>query len=89
MKRRDRVLSMDEVALVWHAAGKLHDFGRITRLLLLTGATRLREIAELCWAEVNLEKRQIELSGARTKNGEGHIIPPDRSRHRPSPPAAN
>ena len=25
--------------------------------------------------EVNLEKRQIELSGARTKNGEAHIIP--------------
>jgi integrase len=49
-------------------------FGRATKLLMLTGCRR-EEIGGLLWAEINWEKRQIELPGERTKNGLPHIVP--------------
>jgi integrase len=72
---RERVLSTDELRAVWNAAGSLgHPYTAIVRLLLLTGQ-RLNEIACLRWSEIDLDKRQIELPGLRTKNARSHIIP--------------
>ena len=69
---RDRVLSDDELAKVWRAAGELNGFGTIARLLILTGARR-EEIGQLKWSEI--EGDTIYLSNGRTKTGAPHIIP--------------
>ncbi|MBK5196895.1 MAG: integrase arm-type DNA-binding domain-containing protein [Methyloceanibacter sp.] len=71
--KRDRVLSDEELAAVWNAAGEISwQFGNAIRLLILTGARR-EEIGQLRWLEV--KAADIELNGARTKNGAPHVIP--------------
>ncbi len=70
---RSRVLSEGELVEVWRACGD-DDYGRIVRLLILTGQRR-REIGDLAWGEIDREKRQIELPAARTKNHRPHIVP--------------
>ena len=55
---RNRVLSDDELQILWNelpAPGD--DFADIIRLLILTGQ-RLREISELHWLEDELRRRQ-------------------------------
>lgn len=70
---RDRVLSLYEVRLVYEGTFEIGPlFGPLFRLLVLTGQRR-GEIAALRWANVNFEKRCIELSGAQTKNARPHI----------------
>ena len=70
---RDRVLSDDEVALVWRAAERLGwPFGTMTQLLLLTGQRR----GEVC----GMDRREIAgplwtIPGARAKNGQTHEVP--------------
>jgi integrase len=71
-KSRDRVLTDDELAAIWHQAisvGACH--GALVRLLILTGARR-DEIASLRWSEII--GNEIQLSGERTKNGVPHGI---------------
>jgi integrase len=63
---RDRVLSDDEVRMIWNAC-RDDDFGRIIRLLLLTGCRR-EEIAALKWSEINLDTGLLTIPGERTKN---------------------
>jgi integrase len=70
-KPRDRALSDDELRKVWNAAGD-NDYGRIVKLLVLTGQ-RAREIAELEFAEVTDDT--IELPAVRTKNKRPHSVP--------------
>jgi integrase len=72
--KRDRVLSLHEMAAVWHASAGLGEWGTICRLLILTGC-RCREIGSLVWAEVNLPARQLELPKARVKNRRAHVVP--------------
>ena len=68
---RDRVLSADELKLIWQAVDN-DDYGNILKLLLLTG-TRAEEIAALQWNEVG--DSAINLPGSRTKNKRAHTIP--------------
>jgi integrase len=70
---RTRVLSEPELVEVWNAC-RDDDYGRIVRLLLLTGQRR-REFGDLAWSEVQLDKRQIELPAERTKNNKPHLVP--------------
>lgn len=73
--RRTRVLSDDEIKAAWEASHALgHPFGPIVRLLILTGQ-RLREVAGLDWAEVNLKHRVWVIPAARTKNERDHLVP--------------
>jgi integrase len=74
-KPRERVLSDQELAAVWNASGDDH-FGRIVRLLVLTGC-RVDEIGKLRWVEIDREKRAIALPGERTKNKRAHTIVSD------------
>jgi len=67
MQPRDRVLRDDEVHTIWNTCQD-DDFGRIVRLLLLTGCRR-EEIGALKWDEVNLDTGLLTIPGARTKNG--------------------
>jgi integrase len=71
--RRERVLDDRELTTVWRACGD-DDYGRIVRLLVLTGQRR-EEIGGLRWGEVDLERAEIRLPGARTKNKRPHVIP--------------
>jgi integrase len=70
---RDRVLSDAELAAVWHTAGD-GDYGRIVRLLILTGCRRL-EIGGLRWTEIDSKERVIRLPAERVKNGRPHDVP--------------
>jgi integrase len=71
--QRDRVLSDPELVKVWNAAEKIGwPYGPAYQLLILTGARR-EEIGQLKWSEIDGDT--IVLSGARTKNGQPHIIP--------------
>jgi integrase len=72
-KPRERTLTETELVDVWRAC--LDDeFGKIVKLLMLTGCRRA-EIGDLSWPEIDLEKRRIELPPQRTKNGREHLIP--------------
>jgi integrase len=72
--RRKRVLSEAELAQVYQASYDGGDYGRILRLLILTGCRR-QEIGSLSWPEIDLERRLIELPGERVKNGMDHLVP--------------
>ena len=71
--QRDRVLSTDELRAVWNACDLNTDFGKVVRLLILTGARR-EEIGALRWSEVNLDAGTINLPAERTKNGRAHTL---------------
>jgi integrase len=70
---RERVLSDDELRRIWNAAGD-DTYGVIIKLLILTGQRR-SEIAELRWAEVDLERLTLNIAGERTKNKRQHVVP--------------
>ena len=70
---RERVLTEPELAEVWQACED-DDYGKIVRLLILTGQRRA-EIGDLAWPEIDLDKRRIELPASRTKNGRPHLVP--------------
>jgi integrase len=70
---RERVLSTDEIVALWRALGA-EPFDDIVRLLLLTGQRR-NEIGGLQWAEVDLVRKQINLSASRVKNSREHSVP--------------
>jgi integrase len=75
-RSRSRVLSPDELAVIWRAAGDetLGQFGPITRLLVALPMRR-NEIGELRAREVDLEARLIRLPAERTKQGKPHTVP--------------
>jgi integrase len=64
---RTRVLSEAELAVIWKACAD-DDFGRIVKLLMLTGCRRA-EIGELKWSEIDLKRGVITIPATRTKNG--------------------
>ena len=70
---RERSLSDAEAAMVWLAAPE-DDYGRIVRLILLTGCRR-NEISSLQWPEIDLKAKTITFAGERTKNKQTHIVP--------------
>jgi integrase len=70
---RERVLSEEELVEIWLAAGD-DEFGRIVKLLMLTGQRR-QEIGGLEWTEVRLQRALIDLPERRTKNKKRHLIP--------------
>jgi integrase len=72
-KARDRVLADNELATIWRGPPD-NDYGRIVRLLILTGCRR-DEIGSLRWSEINRDARLIALPGERTKNGRTHDVP--------------
>jgi integrase len=71
---RSRVLEDRELRAIWHALPEQGDYRDLIRLLILTGQ-RLREIANLAWQEVDLDKAIITLPPNRTKNHRPHVVP--------------
>jgi len=70
---RERVLTADEIAPVWHAFNQLHyPFGGLFKLQLVT-AQRRGEIAGMRWCEIDGDGWVIP--GTRAKSGVGHRVP--------------
>jgi integrase len=71
-KPRERVLSDVELATIWRACED-DDYGRIVRLLTLTGC-RKREIGGMRWSEIDLDNATLSLPKERVKNNHAHIV---------------
>jgi integrase len=72
-KARERVLTGEEIARVWNAAGN-GTYGTIVKLLILTGQRR-EEISALRWSEVDFAAQLIQLPTKRVKNARSHDVP--------------
>ena len=70
---RDRVLTDEELSLVWRLAGN-GDYGAILRLLVLTGQRR-EEVGGILWSEIDTEGAVWRIGADRTKNGLAHDVP--------------
>src|SRR5215204_6074688 len=71
-RSRDRVLSDKELAIIWSAC-RDDDFGRIVRLLILTGQRR-EEVGGMNWSELDFVRGVWSNPGDRTKNGRMHEV---------------
>jgi integrase len=72
---RDRVLSDEELRVVWAAAERTpYPYGPLVKLLLLTGA-RLREVAGASWGEIDLAAATLTVPTERMKMKIAHVIP--------------
>jgi integrase len=72
-RSRDRVLSDDELTRIW-AACRDDDYGRIVRILILTGQRR-EEVGGMAWSELDLQQGCWNLPRDRTKNSLPHDVP--------------
>jgi integrase len=70
---RERVLSDAEIKLVWRSCGN-DDFGRLVRLLLLSGCRR-EEIGRLQWSEVDTGTGVLTIPAERVKNNRTLTLP--------------
>jgi integrase len=73
IKSRDRVLSDAELREIWEACRE-DDYGRIVRLLILTGQRR-EEVGGMRWSELDEGAGVWSLGPQRTKNGRPHGVP--------------
>lgn len=72
---RDRVLTDEEIGIIWRGCEELgFPFGPLHRLLLLTGQRR-DEVASLDWRELNRKDRLWTLPSTRAKNKKPHLVP--------------
>jgi integrase len=71
---RERVLSRAEIAAIWRACGEADAFGRIVKLLLITGCRRM-EVCGMRWSEIDAESGVWRLPPERTKNKRAHTLP--------------
>jgi integrase len=70
---RERVLKEHELRSIWNAC-RNDDFGRIIKLLMMTGARR-DEIGGLRWDEINPDSETLSIPGTRTKNHHPLVLP--------------
>jgi integrase len=72
---RQRVLSESEIKVLWRVAETLgYPAGPFIKMLLLTGQ-RLREVAEMQWSEIDLEKALWTIAAGRMKGDAAHEVP--------------
>jgi integrase len=72
-KPRQRVLADAELAEIWSAC-RDDDYGRIIKLLTLTGQRR-DEVGGMRWSEIDEDKKLWTIPGSRTKNHREHTVP--------------
>jgi len=73
--KRERVLSDDEIKLLWNASDQIgQPFSHWFKLLLLTGQRR-SEVAGMHWQDIDLQKKQWTIPSAQAKNGNTHAVP--------------
>jgi len=72
-KPRDKVLGDDQLAAIWRACDD-NEYGKIIKLLILTGCRR-QEIGDLRWSEINLDEGTFTIPAERSKNEHEHTLP--------------
>jgi integrase len=70
---REHVIADEELAAIWQAC-RDGDYGRIVRLLILTGQRR-DEVGDMRWSELDLARGLWTIPRERTKNGLPHGVP--------------
>jgi integrase len=75
--RRERVLTDDELAAIWHATDGPKPFNAIIRALVLTGQRR-SEVAGMTRSELDRDLTNWTVPAARAKNGLANAIPVSR-----------
>src|SRR5262249_52195706 len=74
-RARDRILTDNELCLVWHAADEIGwPFGPLVQMLIVTGQRR-DEVAKMQWSEIELKERLWTLPRERAKNDRPHSVP--------------
>ena len=77
-RRRDRILSGEELQELWQTIKNMDGMGEtvagILRVCMFLPA-RVGEVAGMLWSEVDLEARLWTISGARMKNHKDHELP--------------
>jgi len=74
-RSKERVLSLEEAQIVWHAAGTLgYPFGPLYRLILLTGC-RPGEWARCCRPYVDLKQSLLVIPAQAYKSDHVHVVP--------------
>jgi integrase len=74
-RARDRILTDNELCLVWHAAEEIGwPFGPLVQMLIVTGQRR-DEVAKMQWSEIDLKERLWTLPRERAKNDRPHSVP--------------
>lgn len=72
---RERVLSDDEIPIIWRGCDELgFPFDGLFQLLLVTGQRR-DEVASLDWKELSRDEALWTLPSARSKNKKPHFVP--------------
>jgi integrase len=71
--KRDHVVPDVDISAIWQACGVI-EYGRIVKLLLLTGQRR-DEVGNMLWSAIDLEKAVWTLPSSRTKNRRSHEVP--------------
>jgi len=73
-KPRERVLSDDEIRVLWNRLPELGSVGRAIKFSLVTGQ-RIGEVTGMTAAELELKRGVWNIPGSRTKNGHPHSVP--------------
>ncbi len=74
-KKRDRVLTDDELAAVWHAASQMgHPYGIIIQLLLVT-VQRRSEVVGLRWDMIDWGEKVWRVPAEENKSGRTYLVP--------------
>jgi integrase len=71
---RERVLTDQELTAIWKACSDCGDYGKIVRLLMLTGCRR-EEVRGIALSELNDETGCWTLPASRSKNGRALTLP--------------
>jgi integrase len=74
-KARERVLSDEELALIWPGTDELPPLWAAAFKLLILTSQRKNEVIGMEWAEVDLDAGLWNIPGRRTKNGRAHEVP--------------
>jgi integrase len=73
--RRDHVVELDDLALIWKAADTMgYAYGHIIKLLILTGQRR-DEVSGMRWDELDLKNNTWTIARDRNKSDRKHSIP--------------
>jgi integrase len=75
---RARILSDDEIRLIWKQAEANGTFGAILRMCLLT-AQRSRKVATMKWSEISIDGEWTIPKEAREKDTAGTLVLPERA----------
>ena len=73
-KPRQRVLTDDEIRVLWRRLAELGSVGRAIKFSLVTGQ-RIGEVTGMTGDELDLTRKAWNIPGSRTKNGHPHSVP--------------